>query len=83
MYPNDIGGVRIALATEPGVAYRALGEDEAVVPNSWLRLNLTPGDARALQLEMETLVKRYTEKHVSGSEANFIARLALAPLDED
>lgn len=83
VHPNDIGGVRIALATEPGVAYRALGEDEEVMLNSWLRLNLTEEDARALQLEMEALVERYTNKHVPGSRANFIARFALAPLGED
>lgn len=81
VHPNDIGGVRIALATEPGVVYRALGEDEEVMLNSWLRLRLTPEDARALQLEMEALVNRYTKKHVPGSSANFIARFALAPLD--
>ena len=82
IHPNDLGGVRIALATEPGVAYRALGEDEDIMLNSWLRLNLTQEDARALQGEMETLVNRYTERHVPGSEANFIARFALAPLSE-
>ena len=83
VYPNSIGGVRIALATEPGVVYRALGEDEATMLNSWLRLNLTPDDTKALQGEMGTLVKRYTEKHVPRSKANFIARFALAPLRED
>lgn len=80
VHPNDIGGVRIALATEPGVIYRALGEGEEIMLNSWLRLNLTQEDAKALQLEMEALVDRYTGKHVPGRRANFIARLALAPL---
>ena len=80
VHPNELGGVRIALAAKPGVAYRALNDDESVMLNSWLRLNLTPSDARALQHEMEALVNRYTEKHVPGPEANFIARFALAPL---
>lgn len=82
VHPNDLGGVRIALAAEPGVAYRALDEDEEIMLNSWLRLNLTPNDARALQRDMEALVNSYTGKHQPGNKATYIARFALAPIRE-
>lgn len=83
VYPNTLGGVRIALATEPGVTYRALEEDEAVMLNSWLRLSLSPQDAKVFQRDVEALVERYTNKHREGNRANYIARFALAPLTDE
>ena len=81
--PNTIGGVRISLASAPGVPWRALDESEPAMLNSWLRLNLSFQDAKALQREMTTLLERYTDKHRPGGEATHIARFALAPLVEE
>ena len=82
IHPNDIGGVRISMATQPGEMFHAANTQDQNVLNSWLRLHLTAEDAAALKKDMTALIESYSAKHIAGAKATYIARLALAPLSD-
>ena len=78
VFPNDLGGVRIAPVLAPGVPVGT--SVEGALLNVWLPLHLEPEDARALQQDLAALVESYSAKHVTDRKANTLVRLAVAPL---
>ena len=55
-----------------------LEPDAPAVWDTWGNLRLTQEDAKALQMEMATLLKRYWPKETEGGQ-EYIVRLAIAP----